>query len=224
MTRASSSASRTTSSMSCAAVARTSTTSSSRTRGTTCSSSRTACAATTRSRRSSPSSSETREVVLGVDVGELARIELDDRRVHVAQRVVAAQELLLEQRQRRAAKGSGQRAGRRDGISRGSEPAEGARRDQGAVDGEEDADVVRRRAQARDDSGDRCANRRVVVDDGEGEWEPVVRLADSDALVARVAEYAPGAFGERLATVLCERLRRTEARARAADEQDACHS
>ena len=46
-------------------------------------------------------------------------------------------------------------------------------------------------------------------------------LADGDPLVAGFAERAPRALRERLALEPCERLRRAEALARAADEQDA---
>ena len=78
-----------------------------------------------------------------------------------------------------------------------------------------------RRTQARDDAGDRRAHVGAVVEHVERKLEPVRELADRDPLVARLAEQPPRAFRERLAVDERERLRRAEARARAADEQDA---
>ena len=65
------------------------------------------------------------------------------------------------------------------------------------------------------------ASLRAVVEELERQLEPVRALADREPLVARLAEHAPGPLGERLAAEPGERLRRAEARARAADEQDA---
>ena len=80
---------------------------------------------------------------------------------------------------------------------------------------------MRRCAQAGDEPGDRRAHVGAVVQQLERKLEPVGELADGDPLGARLAEHAPRTLRERLAVDARERLRRAEARARAADEQDA---
>ena len=55
---------------------------------------------------------------------------------------------------------------------------------------------------------------------GNGKLEPVRRLPDCDPLVAE-RERLPADLGERPAAEACERLRRAEPRAGAADEQNA---
>ena len=62
---------------------------------------------------------------------------------------------------------------------------------------------------------------RAVVEHRERQLELIRGLPDRDDLVTDLAEHAPAALGERLATEACERLGRAEAIGRAADEQDA---
>ena len=94
-------------------------------------------------------------------------------------------------------------------------------REERRVDGDHDHDLVACGTESGDDTRDRRADVRCVVENVERELEPVGPLPDGDPLVACVAQQAPGAFGERLAAEPRECLRRAEARARAPDEQDA---
>ncbi len=77
------------------------------------------------------------------------------------------------------------------------------------VDRDDDGDLVGRGPQSGRDRRDRTGARIVET-----------ARPDPDPLVARLAEEPPGAVAERLALELRELLRRAEARARAAREQD----
>ena len=88
------------------------------------------------------------------------------------------------------------------------------------VDRQNHARFVRSGAQAGDDPGDRRPDVALVVEHREGQREPVGRLPDRDPLAAERQRFPPD-LGEGAAVDACERLRRAEPRARAADEQDA---
>jgi hypothetical protein len=60
-----------------------------------------------------------------------------------------------------------------------------------------------------------------VVEQGKRQRQRVGVFADGDALVAGVAEHAPGPLGERLTIELCQRFRRAEAATATAGEQHA---
>jgi hypothetical protein len=77
------------------------------------------------------------------------------------------------------------------------------------VDRDHDGDLVRRRAET---GGDRRDRTRPGIGQPAG--------TDSEPLVAYLPEQPPGAVGKRLSFVLGQLLRRAEAAARAADEQD----
>ena len=81
--------------------------------------------------------------------------------------------------------------------------------------GIDDRDVVRRRAQPGGDRRDRAGPGIVQ----RRERQPVAPT-DGDPLVADLPEQPPRTLGERLPLEPGERLRRAEAAARAADEQD----
>jgi hypothetical protein len=88
------------------------------------------------------------------------------------------------------------------------------------VDGQHDADVVRRSVQAGHEPGDRSAHLALVVEDFERKDEAVLTLAEREPLRTNLAERSPRTRRERLAVELRERLRRAEAAACPADEQD----
>ena len=94
------------------------------------------------------------------------------------------------------------------------------RRDQRNVDRQDDGDAVRGRAQPGDDPGERSAHVAPVVEHRERQLERVGGLADGEPLVAAPPSTRQRAR-ERLSAELRQRLRRAEARARAADEQHA---
>ena len=104
-----------------------------------------------------------------------------------------------------------------------SQTTQRLRRDERAVDGQHDAEVVRGRAQPGDHAEDGSALARAVVETGNGE-----RRAPSAALptASTSSQTSPSrrqpALGERLAAEARERLRRAEALGGAADEQDSC--
>jgi hypothetical protein len=88
-----------------------------------------------------------------------------------------------------------------------------------AVDRQEDGDLVRGCAQARHHARDRRLRLGRLDEHLEGEVE--VALADGDPFVTGFTERPPCPLCERLPAQTGERLRRTEPRGSAADEQDA---
>ena len=91
-----------------------------------------------------------------------------------------------------------------------------------AVDGQEDAQLAARAAEAGDHAGQRGTCLALVVQDWEGQGKGVGRFADGEPFVAP-GEGAPGSLRERLVAQPGKRFRRAEAGARSADEQHACH-
>ena len=102
------------------------------------------------------------------------------------------------------------------GIRKGREQL---RRHERAVHGENHTDVMGRCPQRGYDTHDRRTDIRAVVEDGEWEVESVSELAHGDPLLAKLAEHAPAPLRERLAVEPRQRLRRSEPRRSAPDEQ-----
>ena len=148
--------------------------------------------------------------------GERGQLQLGDR-VTQAQRTL--REPAFEDRERGLRERARQRAGVGDGSAQ-AQLAERRRARERQVDRQEHDRVVRRQPEPGDDAGERRPHGRAVVGDRERQHQ-LARLADGDALVEGVAEHPPGALCERLAAEAGERLRRAEASARAADQQDA---
>src|SRR5439155_9927517 len=90
-----------------------------------------------------------------------------------------------------------------------------------AVDGEDHAELVRRGAEPSDDAGERSPDLASVVENRKRKVEAVPLLAHREALVAHLAEELPADLGERPSSEPRKRFRHAEARARAADEEDA---
>ena len=86
---------------------------------------------------------------------------------------------------------------------------------------EHDDAVGIREPERRGDADDGGAGLAAVVQHGEGQLEPVGRLADDDHVLEGLGEDAVAALGQRLPFVPRERLRRAEAPARPADEEGA---
>ena len=162
------------------------------------------------------------QILRSIHVSEQRLVELDDGDVEAGDRAADRE---LAARRARAAPSCDRRraAGRSAGAPRrGTRPrARAARRPSCAAcrpAGRRRRRCARRAARRRD-RGSRRAPRSPSASTGNG--SVLVALADRDALVARLAERPPGALGERLVAEARERLRRAEARARAADEQHA---
>src|SRR5207237_5729536 len=92
--------------------------------------------------------------------------------------------------------------------------------DERAVHRQRDADVVGGGAQPGDEARDRRPDLRPVVEQRKRERQRIRLLPHGDALAAGLAEHTPRPRGQRLAVELRQRLRRAEAAARSADEQD----
>ncbi len=127
---------------------------------------------------------------------------------------------LLEQGERGFRPRARQRAGlRHRGVpARGAEGRNELGRHTRTVDGQEHRDVVRSGPQACDHTGDRRPHVRSIVEHVERQ---LTRLADHQHLVTCAREHATPPVVERLAFQFDQRLRRAEAPARTADEQDA---
>ena len=159
------------------------------------------------------------EVARRVHVQEHALGELDDIRVDAAQRQLPARDARLELGQQRSRVRARERPRLRHRLGLG-ENAERVGSDERAVDRKREADVVRRRPQARDDAEDRRALLRSVVEHRERQLERGLCLPDSEYFVTDLVQGPPRPLGERLAPELRERLRRAEALRCAADEED----
>ena len=141
------------------------------------------------------------------------------------EREVAGGDPALEHGQHRPPVRARERAGLRDGgvvaLDRVRERAQQLGGDERHVRRQDDHDLRSGEPEGRGDTDHGGTDVAAVVEDLEGEIEPVGGLADHDHLAERLGEHAVPALGERLALVACERLRGAEARARAADEQGA---
>src|SRR5262249_36500464 len=106
------------------------------------------------------------------------------------------------------------------GVATGfRKPPKGGSRNARSVDGQDDADVIGRRPESCNDSRNWRSNIAAVVEDGEGQLELIVLLAEREPLVAK-GKSLPRGFGQRQAFDPREGLWRAEAAARAADEED----
>ncbi len=85
---------------------------------------------------------------------------------------------------------------------------------------QDDAEIVARCPQPRDEARERSAHVGAVLDDLVGQTERVSALPRRKPFVAQFAERSPRACRECLAVELGERLRGPEPAACAADEQD----
>ena len=121
----------------------------------------------------------------------------------------------------RYAPGSGPEAGEATSRQAAASAKQRSRSDARQVHRQEDRDVVTRRPEPGDHARERRAHVRPVVGERKRQLETVGDLPHGDSLVARLAEHAPRALRKRLAVETGERLRRAEAPARAADEQNA---
>ena len=155
------------------------------------------------------------------------RVNVDSPGGELGQRLVERQpalgEAAFERGQCPDGKGSRERAHLGNGGvgTRLTEPAQEPGRDEGHVDREYDRTLGSRGTQTGHDPGKGCADLGVVVDELERQLERICPFTDREPLVAGLAEQAPGALGQRLAVERRKRLRRAEARACAANEQDA---
>ena len=138
------------------------------------------------------------ELLRCVHVVEQLRREVARGGVDAPERQLALCHTLLEHGEHGPRVRTGQRARRRDrhGLA---ERAQRPWRHERAVDREDDARLVRGRAQAGDHAVDGSTARDAVVDDLERQAQRVGRLPDRDHLVAGLRQEAPGPFGERLA-------------------------
>ena len=145
-----------------------------------------------------------------------------ERRDRVPERERVGRERSLERGQRAPAIGARQGAGLRNGHVEAccGKRLQHRRRHAGRVHGKHHAEIVTGCAQPGDDAGDRRADLCAVVQKRERQVEQVRDLADGDPLVAE-GERLPADLGQRPAVETSERLRRAEAGARPADEQNA---
>ena len=90
-----------------------------------------------------------------------------------------------------------------------------------AVDGQDDAGVVRGRAHPGSDAVRGRTLLDAVVQHRERQVERIGLLADHEHLLADLGEHAVRAFGEPRTAESSERLRRAEARRRSAEQQHA---
>ena len=141
-----------------------------------------------------------------------------DARIDSAQRPVVRGEPPLELRQISLRVGARQRPGLRDRALL-AQLAQQRRRDERAVDREEDRGLGRGGTEPGDDADERRLRLGRLDDDGKRELE--LALPDRQPCLERLAENPPGPLGERLATERRERLGRAEAGRGAADEQHA---
>ena len=163
------------------------------------------------------------EVHARVDVEEQLRVDLQHRRVHSSQGELAACDARLQLREHLFRIHARKRSGLRDRA--GSDQLnEELGRDERRVDRQDDARLVRRRAETCDHAEDGRALGRAVIDDGERELDRIVGLSDRDDLVTGGAQNSPRALAERLAAKGRERLGRAEPFGRAADEEHAGRS
>ena len=169
------------------------------------------------------------EIGGGVHVREQLLRQLDPGRTELVDRVTQAKltrvQPALQHGKRHPRVASGERPALRHGggapdagvneqVDRGS-----GQRD--AIDRKDDGELRRRRAKPRDEPRQRRADVGAVVDQLERQCEPVRMLADGEPVRTSLAEQPPRALGHRLAAAHRNKcLRRAEARARAADEQD----
>ena len=171
-------------------------------------------------------SPETSKVIRGIHVRDQRRVKLEPHRLELveslAKREPAVREAALEDGKGAPRVGTGQRPGLGDsGVrARIAQLEQKRARDERRSTGRTTHTSWSRRAGRRRAPPWRRGS-RPVVEERERELEPVRDLADGEPLLARLAERPPGAVGEGLSLPLRERLRRAEAPARAADEQDA---
>src|SRR5439155_16020692 len=122
---------------------------------------------------------------------QLPGIDLHDRDLEVAQRIIAALQLPLERRQHVAAIRAGKWTARRGRGRMCGEPQQALRGDEWTVDREYEADVMTRRAQSGDEARDGSAYVGAVVEDRKRERQRVGLLPDGDPLLAGRAQHAP---------------------------------